>query len=253
MCAFLYLYQHGVIPSELSVMRVTFWPFCALLDWPPLETQSLASEPLSCSSWLSSGPGTFTRMVLCRLLVTVLQQHIFNASTDPGCPLWEIQNRYTRTVIWTKNCAKAISDEMVCSDEFGICGIVNVPLTCWADYPVECLPDFRLSAVHCSLSHLFVGQHWETKTNCFISNFHWTFNLSDCLGAYHRTLFQVWVAPWGDPATIGTWIGLLAQGAMLSSLRPRALHVASSDCSFNSIPSSRCVIDPVNEINKFWK
>lgn len=54
-------------------MSVTFWPFCALLEWPPLETESLASEPLSCSSWLSSGPGTFTRIVFCRLLVTVLK------------------------------------------------------------------------------------------------------------------------------------------------------------------------------------
>lgn len=67
--------QHcKVIPSVLSVMSVTFWPFCALLEWPPLETESLASEPLSCSSWLSSGPGTFTKIVFCRLLVTVLKK-----------------------------------------------------------------------------------------------------------------------------------------------------------------------------------
>lgn len=38
------------VPSEFSVISVTFWPFCMLLEWPPLETESLASEPLSCSS-----------------------------------------------------------------------------------------------------------------------------------------------------------------------------------------------------------
>lgn len=40
---------------------------------------------------------------------------------------------------------------------------------------------------------------------------------------------------------------------MLSSLRPRALHVASRACNFDSIPSSRWVIDAVNETNRFWK
>lgn len=39
---------------------------------------------------------------------------------------------------------------------------------------------------------------------------------------------------------------------MLSSLRPRALHVASRACNFDSIPSSRWVIDAVNETNRFW-
>lgn len=70
---------------------------------------------------------------------------------------------------------------------------------------------------------------------------------------YHRTLFQVWVAPWGDPATIGTWIGLFGLGTMLSSLRPRALHVISRACNFDSIPSSRWVIEVVNETKRFWK
>lgn len=83
-CVFL-CQQCEVIPSELSVMRVTFWPFCMLLDWPPLDTESLASDPLSCSSWLSSGPGTFTRIVFCRLLATVLydrETHICGAVMD---------------------------------------------------------------------------------------------------------------------------------------------------------------------------
>ena len=64
------------LPSELSVMSVTVCPFCVLDVLPLLETESLASEPLSWSSWLSSGPGTFTRMVFCRRpLPTVLGTH----------------------------------------------------------------------------------------------------------------------------------------------------------------------------------
>lgn len=81
----------------------------------------------------------------------------------------------------------------------------------------------------------------EKRTNCQTS------------GAYHRTLFHVWVAPWGEPATMGIWIGLFEQDTILSSLRPRALHVASRDWSFNSIPSSRWLIEPVNVISRFWK
>lgn len=108
-------------------------------------------------------------------------------------------------------------------------------------------------------NNICLWDNTESKTNSF--HFHWTFNLPDWLvanmaptfRAYHRTLFQVWVAPWGDPATIGTWMGLLAHGAMLSSLRARFLHAASRDCSFDSIPSSRWLIDPVNDTNKFWK
>lgn len=110
-------------------------------------------------------------------------------------------------------------------------------------------------------NNICLWDNTESKTNSFHFHFHWTFNLPDWLvanmaptfRAYHRTLFQVWVAPWGDPATIGTWMGLLAHGAMLSSLRARFLHAASRDCSFDSIPSSRWLIDPVNDTNKFWK
>lgn len=106
---------------------------------------------------------------------------------------------------------------------------------------------------------LGVQPKWKYK---FIQSKRTTFMLAfssiwlpgeETFGAYHRTLFQVWVAPWGDPATMGIWIGLLAQGTMLSSFRPRALQVASKDCSFNSIPSSRWLTDPVKEINRFWK
>ena len=62
------------LPSELSVMSVTFWVLWALLACPLLDTESLASEPLSCSSWLSSGAGTFTRMVFCLLPPTALKR-----------------------------------------------------------------------------------------------------------------------------------------------------------------------------------
>lgn len=65
----------SAVPSELRVMRVTFWVLWALLVWPLLDTESLASEPLSWSSWLSSGAGTFTRNVFCLRPPTVLTDH----------------------------------------------------------------------------------------------------------------------------------------------------------------------------------
>lgn len=63
-----------VVPSELRVIRVTFWVLWELLAWPLLDTESLASDPLSCSSWLSSGAGTFTKNVFCLRPPTVLME-----------------------------------------------------------------------------------------------------------------------------------------------------------------------------------
>ena len=61
-------------PSEFRVMRVTLLPMFWLPDCPQLETESLASDPLSPSSlWLSSWPGTFTTMVFCRRPGTALR------------------------------------------------------------------------------------------------------------------------------------------------------------------------------------
>lgn len=63
----------GDIPSEFRVMRVTLLPMLWLPGWPQLDTESLASDPLSPSSlWLSSCPGTFTTMVFCRRPGTAL-------------------------------------------------------------------------------------------------------------------------------------------------------------------------------------
>ena len=71
-------------------------------------------------------------------------------------------------------------------------------------------------------------------------------------GAHQRTLFQVWVAPWGDPATMGTWMGLwLLVLDMLSNLRPRALQVASTACSLASMLSSRWQMVELMEYNRF--
>lgn len=56
-------------------MSVTLLPMLWLPDCPQLETESLASEPLSPSSlWLSSCPGTFTTMVFCRRPGTALSR-----------------------------------------------------------------------------------------------------------------------------------------------------------------------------------
>ena len=61
-------------PSEFRVIRVTLLPMFWLPDCPQLETESLASDPLSPSSlWLSSWPGTFTTMVFCRRPGTALR------------------------------------------------------------------------------------------------------------------------------------------------------------------------------------
>lgn len=62
-----------ILPSELRVMSVTllvFWDN----GWPLLETESLVSEPLSWSSWISSWTGTLSTMVFCLPRPTVLKQ-----------------------------------------------------------------------------------------------------------------------------------------------------------------------------------
>lgn len=55
---------------------------------------------------------------------------------------------------------------------------------------------------------------------------------------YHRTLLQVWVAPSGDPATMGTWMGLCCLFITRSSFSSRDLQVASSASSLASMLSS---------------
>lgn len=57
--------------------------------------------------------------------------------------------------------------------------------------------------------------------------------------SHQRTLLQVCVAPSGEPATMGTWMGLCCLLVIKSSFSSRDLHVASSDCSLASMLSSR--------------
>lgn len=55
---------------------------------------------------------------------------------------------------------------------------------------------------------------------------------------YHLTLLQVWVAPSGDPATMGTWMGLCCLFITRSSFSSRDLQVASRASSLASMLSS---------------
>lgn len=56
---------------------------------------------------------------------------------------------------------------------------------------------------------------------------------------YHRTLLQVCVAPSGEPATMGTWMGLCCLLVTRSSFSSRDLQVASRACSLASMLSNR--------------
>jgi len=58
-------------------------------------------------------------------------------------------------------------------------------------------------------------------------------------GSHHRTLLQVWVAPRGEPATMGTWMGLCCLLVTRSSFSSKDLHVASRACSLASMLSNR--------------
>lgn len=57
--------------------------------------------------------------------------------------------------------------------------------------------------------------------------------------SYHRTLLHVWVAPSGEPATMGTWMGLCCLFVTRSSFSSNDLQVASRACSLASILSNR--------------
>lgn len=141
-CVFLYICQQcEVIPSELSVMSVTFWPFCALPEWPPLETESLASEPLSCSSWLSSGPGTFTRIVFCRLLVTVLKRNT-NLQSVTYTQITAVATINESSIAWTDTGrSRCVGRALYISDfsPYQSYKYECEPLTCWAGSPEGCL------------------------------------------------------------------------------------------------------------------
>lgn len=57
--------------------------------------------------------------------------------------------------------------------------------------------------------------------------------------SYHRTLLHVCVAPRGEPATMGTWMGLCCLFVTRSSFSSSDLHVASRACSLASMLSNR--------------
>lgn len=59
------------------------------------------------------------------------------------------------------------------------------------------------------------------------------------LCSYHRTLLHVWVAPRGEPATMGTWMGLCCLLVTRSSFSSNDLQVASRACSLASMLSNR--------------
>lgn len=55
---------------------------------------------------------------------------------------------------------------------------------------------------------------------------------------YHRTLLQVWVAPSGEPATMGTWMGLCCMLVTRSRFSSRGLQVALRACNLASMLSN---------------
>lgn len=71
--------------------------------------------------------------------------------------------------------------------------------------------------------------------------------------SYHRTLLQVCVAPRGEPATMGTWMGLCCLLVTKSSFSSNDLQVASRACSLASMLSNRKHIVWLIEYRNDWK
>lgn len=71
--------------------------------------------------------------------------------------------------------------------------------------------------------------------------------------SYHRTLLHVCVAPRGEPATMGTWMGLCCLFVTRSSFSSNDLQVASRACSLASMLSNRKHIVWLMEYRNDWK
>lgn len=71
--------------------------------------------------------------------------------------------------------------------------------------------------------------------------------------SYHRTLLHVCVAPRGEPATMGTWIGLCCLFMTRSNFSSNDLQVASNASSFASMLSNRRHIVWFMEYRNDWE
>jgi len=63
--------------------------------------------------------------------------------------------------------------------------------------------------------------------------------MSNLFFSYHRTLLHVCVAPRGEPATMGTWMGLCCLFMTRSNFSSSDLQVASSASNLASMLSNR--------------
>lgn len=70
---------------------------------------------------------------------------------------------------------------------------------------------------------------------------------------YQRTLSQVWVAPNGDPDTMGTWMVDWFFPITVSSFSTKPRQVASRTCSFASMLSRRWQIAWLMDTSIDWK
>lgn len=175
-------------------MRVTllvFWDN----GWPLLDTESLVSEPLSWSSWISSWTGTLSTMVFCLPRPTVLQQK-YKAPLHRACPQGEkLSNRSRNHLLYIFAC---IIYRFVYTGDISI-SFMHKNTICThllSRFSKESVARGEVSSRVFGLSPLTMTFVWGTtlraKTHCYYLHKTWKFHISgsQLVGRDTKSLLQ---------------------------------------------------------------